>query len=286
MEKKVFSIMLIAVLLFSSIVACADSVGNEVVVSIGKNLNEEQKKDVFNYFGVDENVKLVEVTNQEERQYLGKYIDEKLLGTRALSCACVEKTGEGQGITVETRNITWVTEDMYRNALITAGVKDAKVKVTSPVNVSGTAALTGIIKAFEDMTGEEVTQLEKDVASEEIAKTAQLGDEIGKEEASELINDVKAYVVANDIKSEKDIRKAIEDISEKLGIELTEEQIEEIISLMKRISKLDLNLDEIKTQLKDISGKLDDIIGQNEEVKSFLGKILDAITNFFKKMFS
>lgn len=286
MLKRIISSMLMVVILFSSVMVFSDSITNEVVVSIGKNLNEEQRREVLNYFNVDENTRIVEVTNQEEREYLGKHIDEKLLGTRALSCAYVEKIDEGQGITVETNNISWVTEDMYRNALITAGVKDANVKVTSPIKVSGTAALTGIIKAFEGITGEAVTEEEKEVASEEIAKTAMLGDEIGKEKATELVNNVKTYIVANNIKDEKGIRDAIEDMSKELRIELTDKQIEEILSLMKRISELDLNLDDIKTQLKDISGKLDNIIGQNEEVKSFLVRILDAIVDFFKNLFN
>lgn len=286
MLKRIISSMLMVVILFSSVMVFSDSITNEVVVSIGKNLNEEQRREVLNYFNVDENTRIVEVTNQEEREYLGKHIDEKLLGTRALSCAYVEKIDEGEGITVETNNISWVTEDMYRNALITAGVKDANVKVTSPIKVSGTAALTGIIKAFEGITGEAVTEEEKEVASEEIAKTAMLGDEIGKEKATELVNNVKTYIVANNIKDEKGIRDAIEDMSKELRIELTDKQIEEILSLMKRISELDLNLDDIKTQLKDISGKLDNIIGQNEEVKSFLVRILDAIVDFFKNLFN
>src|SRR5699024_7029032 len=217
MLKRIISSMLMVVILFSSVMVFSDSITNEVVVSIGKNLNEEQRREVLNYFNVDENTRIVEVTNQEEREYLGKHIDEKLLGTRALSCAYVEKIDEGEGITVETNNISWVTEDMYRNALITAGVKDANVKVTSPIKVSGTAALTGIIKAFEGITGEAVTEEEKEVASEEIAKTAMLGDEIGNENATELINNVKAYVVANNIKDEKGMRETIEDMAQEYG---------------------------------------------------------------------
>lgn len=285
MLRRITSSLLIVVLLLSSVIVFADSITNEVVVSIGKNLTQAQRQEVLNHFGVDENTRIVEVTNQEEREYLGKHIDESLLGTKALSCAYVEKLDKGQGITVQTNNISWVTEDMYRNALITAGVKDANVKVTSPINVSGTAALTGIIKAFEGITGEVVTEEEKEVASEEIAKTAMLGDEIGNENATELINNVKAYVVANNIKDEKGIRETIEDMAQESGIKLTDKQIEEILSLMKHISELDLNLDDIKTQLKDISGKLDNIIGQSEEAKSFISKIFDAIADFFKGLF-
>src|SRR5699024_104410 len=241
-----------------SSLAIADAeMGRNVVVSLGKNLTNEQRSSMLNYFGVSNDVDIVEVTNAEEREYLGKYIDDKLLGTRSLSCAYVEKLDEGSGISVDTHNISWVTKDMYENALITAGIKDAKVVVASPINVSGTAALTGIIKAFEDITGEDISKKEKEVASEEIAKTAMLGNEIGKDEASELIENVKVDVVANNKKSKKDIKEAVESAADELQIQLTEEQINEIVDLMRKISKLDLNLDDIKTQLKDISGKIE-----------------------------
>lgn len=74
-------------------------------------------------------------------------------------------------------------------------------------------------------------------------------------------------------------------MSNELGIELTKEQMNEIISLMKGISKLNLDIDEIKGQLQDISGKIDKITEQNIEIRSLLERILDAITNFFGKFF-
>lgn len=284
MKTKIVSIILISILIFSSIVL-ADAETHQIVVSLGKNLTQEQRKQMLDQFGVDESVKIIEVTNEEEREYLGEYIDEKIIGTRAISCVYVEKLPEGEGITVESNNITWVTNDMYRNALVTAGVKDAKIKVSSPFPVSGTAALTGILKAFEDLTGKEITEIEKKVASEEIAKTAQLGNEIGREEAEELISSIKIYIVNNNIKSKRSIREVTEEIAEELGIELTEEQIDEIVSLMKRISKLDLDVDEIKEQLKDLSGKIDEVLEQNIEIRSFLERILDAIVGFFNRLF-
>jgi len=162
MKKKILSMILIFIFAFSSI-ALADAEIHEAVISLGKNLSEEQRKQMLYLFGADENTKIIEVTNEEEREYLGKHIDEKLLGTRAISSAYVEKLPEGEGITVESKNITWVTNDMYRNAIVTAGIKDAKIIVAAPFEVSGTAALTGIMKAFEDLTGEEIT--EKNVRS-------------------------------------------------------------------------------------------------------------------------
>ncbi len=284
MKNRVLSLLLISIFIFSSI-ALADAETNQIVVSLGKDLTSEQRKQMLNQFGVDESVKIIEVTNEEEREYLGEYIDEKLIGTRAISSVYVEKLPEGEGISVESNNITWVTNDMYRNALVTAGIKDAKIKVSSPFQVSGTAALTGIIKAFEDITGEEITEIEKKIASEEIAKTATLGNEIGQEKAEELISSIKIYIINNDIKSKGSIKKVTEEIAEDLGIELTKDQIDEIVSLMKGISKLNLDIDQIKDQLKDISGKIDKIAEQNIEIRSFLQRILDTIINFFNQLF-
>ena len=284
MKNKILSIALICVFVFSSVVF-ADAETHDIVVSLGKNLSSEQRKEMLNLFGVDENAKIIEVTNEEEREYLGEFIDEKLLGTRAISSVYVEKLPEGEGIIVDSRNITWVTNDMYRNALVTAGIKDAKIVVAAPFQVSGTAALTGIMKAFEDLTGKEITEVEKKIASEEIAKTATLGSEIGQEKAEELITNIKMYVVKNDVKRKGSIKKVVEEMADNLGIELTKEQINEIVSLMKGISKLNLDIDEIKAQLQDISGKIDKITQQNIEIRSLLERILDAITNFFSKFF-
>ncbi len=50
---------------------------------------------------------------------------------------------------------------------------------------------------------------------------------------------------------------------------MTKDQIDEIVSLMKGISKLNLDIDQIKDQLKDISGKIDKIAEQNIEIRSF-----------------
>lgn len=284
MRNRVLSLLLISIFIFSSI-ALADAETNQIVVSLGKNLTSEQRKQMLDQFQVDESVKIIEVTNEEEREYLGEFIDEKLLGTRAISSVYVEKLPEGEGILVDSNNITWVTNDMYRNALVTAGIKDAKIKVSSPFQVSGTAALTGVIKAFEDITGEEITEIEKKIASEEIAKTATLGNEIGQEEAEELINSIKIYIVNNNIKSKGSIKKVTEEIAEDFGIELTKDQIDEIVSLMKGISKLNLDINQIKDQLKDISGKIDRIADQNIEIRSVLQRILDAIVDFFSQLF-
>lgn len=287
--KRIVSLMLVAVFIVSSLgigsVALADSAEDDRIVVLGKNLNQAQRQQMLNELGVSGEVKIIEVTNEEERKYLGKFIDSKQLGTRAISSAYIERLREGEGLKVESNNITWVTNDMYRNALVTAGVTDAKVKISSPVQVSGTAALTGIIKAFEDMSGEVISEVEKEVASEEIAKTATLGNEIGQKEAEDLVSSVKMYVVQNKIKGKENIEDATDKMADELNIVLTPEQKEQIVSLMDKISNMDLNIDNIKSQIGDIASKLEKLVNENEEVKNILQRILESISNFFSRIF-
>jgi uncharacterized protein YpuA (DUF1002 family) len=280
--KKTLSLIIALMLCISSAVYADDS---DKVVTLGHDLTESERQQMLDLFNVQGDVKIIEVTNEEEWEYFGDFLDESLIGYNAISSVYVEKLPEGEGLSVETYNIFYVTEDMYKNALITAGVEDARIIVASPKKASGTAALTGILKAFENATGDDITEEEKRTASEEIAKTAKLGEIIGKDKAQELIRNVKIYIINNNIKDKDSIKKVIEKTSKDLSIELSDEQIEEIISLMQKISKLDLDIDEIKEQLKDIQGKIDEIINQNIEVKSLLQRIIDAIISFLKRIF-
>ncbi|WP_176718876.1 DUF1002 domain-containing protein [Caloranaerobacter ferrireducens] len=273
---------IVIVLFLVFISSAAHTQDFDVVVSIGEDLTEKQKNEILELFNVKDNVKIIKVTNSEERKYLGKYIDEKLIGTKAISSAYVKKLSNNEGISVETYNITWVSKEMYMNALVTAGIKDAKVKVAAPYEVSGTAALTGIIKAFENATGNKIGEREKEVANEEIAKTGELGQKIGKKQASQLIKEIKEEVVAKDLKEEDKIRKIVIKVSNELNIKLEKEEIDEIVKLMKDISELNLNLKEIKKQLKGISDKLNELSKENQEIKSLLERILE----FLRKLFS
>ena len=76
----------------------------------------------------------------------------------------IEEADAGSGIEVETHNISFCSKEMYTNALVTAGISDAKVTVAGPFPISGTAALVGAMKAYGEMTGEGVDEASSDAA--------------------------------------------------------------------------------------------------------------------------
>src|SRR5699024_3145230 len=88
--------------------------------------------------------------------------------SRMFSSVKITHKDEGHGIVVNiitADNITQVTSEMYRNALLTAGIEHALVEVASPVQVTGTSALSGIYKAY-DAAGVELEQGRMEVADE------------------------------------------------------------------------------------------------------------------------
>lgn len=287
---KISLIVALLLLMVLSGTVSADSVR---VISYGADLTEDQRTKVYQIFGLKEeeeqNIAVTEVNNKEERKYLEGLVESEIIGEKAISCAYVELLGEGAGIRVETKNITWVSPEMYASALTTAQVKDAKIFAAAPFPVSGTAALTGIFKAFEAATGKTLDKEAKDVANEEMVRTGEIGKNIdNNQKAADLIMRIKEEIVKRDLSDPEEIRQVIINISQELNITLTEEQVEQLISLMQKIKNLNLDVSEINNQLKEIRSKLDDLAVKGAGIQGLLQRILDFFTqiiNSIKSLF-
>ena len=264
--------------------AYADS---EQYLILGENLSDSEKATVLDLLGVDniEHYNVAYITNAEEYEHLGDYLSSDIIGSRALSSALLTKEKEGHGISIETFNITYCTKEMYQNALITAGVKDISVKIAGPFKISGTAALVATIKSYEIMTGKTLDPDAIDAANNEIVVTQDLGNDIGAEKAAELIAALKQEIAKmGDNYTKEDILKILEDLCAKLEITLTEENKQDILALMDKLSKIDIDEEALKEQAKEIYGKVKDYVIKLEEQGVF-EKIWDAIVTFFKSIF-
>ena len=125
---------------------------------------------------------------------------------------------------------------MYKNALITAGIEDARIIVASPFEVSGTAALVGITKGVEELMGEEIDEKVKDIANQEMVLMGELKDKIGEEKAINLIITIKKETLKKGYKYSGEMDRAVRDIAEEL--ELNEEDMEMIINFLMNLSHL------------------------------------------------
>ncbi|WP_280768464.1 DUF1002 domain-containing protein [Salipaludibacillus daqingensis] len=280
--KKRYKIMIstLAVWMLFVSVSFADAAPGDEIVTLGEDLSPQQKEELLNEMGVSEDdVLIVTVSNEEEHQYLGDHISASVIGSNALSSSKITLLEEGEGMDVETNRINWVSEGMYANALITAGVKDADIYVTAPFDVSGTGALTGLIKAYETSMDEVIPEDQKEVANEELVKTAELGDEYGVEDATELMARIKEALSEEDIETEEDMRNLIQRIADELGMNLTDEELNGLVSLFERMKNLNIDWDQVQNQINSIRDNIGDFLS-SDEGQSFIQSILDFFSEF------
>ncbi|WP_373459021.1 DUF1002 domain-containing protein [Peribacillus sp. V2I11] len=267
--------------------AFADAAVGEMTVTLGENLTNEQKNMILSEMKAPNDVEVLTVTNAEEHEYLGDYIASRLIGTKAISSSAITLEEKGTGLKLESKNINWVSDEMYINALATAGVKDATVYVTAPIPVSGTAALTGVIKAYEISADKKIPEDVKQAANEEMVKTAKLGDEIGTEEASALVTKIKEEMAANPPANTEEVREVVESSAKDLGIALNDDQVQSLIDLFNKLKELDIDWNAVGDQLTAAKDKLSNFL-ESEEGQSFLDKLkevfsslIDAIKSLF-----
>ena len=270
-----------------------DAVIDKPYVALGADLKESERAKVLELLGVTEaelkDYDVVTITNEDEHKYLDSYLDAGVIGTRALSSVMVVGKEAGNGINVNTNNISYCTSGMYRNALITAGVEDADITVAVPFSISGTAALVGAIKAYETMTGEEVPEVNLDAANNELVITGEIVESVGDpEKVEQLMALVKQEVAEGAVSGSEDIKNLVKQAADELEIRLSDEDRDKITGLMDKIDGLDLNVDAIKEQAKDLYHKLEnlDFNFDAESVGNFFTRIIDAIVGFFQDLFS
>ncbi|WP_042458028.1 DUF1002 domain-containing protein [Neobacillus dielmonensis] len=285
--KKIGILLLAAVLFISPIRTLADMAEGDMIVTLGENLTEEQKVKLLDEMDAPSDVQIVTVSNQEEHQYLGNYIAKSLIGTKAISSSAITIAPSGSGVSVKTKNISWVTDEMYINALITAGVKDANIYITAPFSVSGTAALTGIIKAYEISADKTIPEEVKQAANEEMVETAKLGDSIGKENAAALIAKIKEEIAKNKPENDEELKNIIEQAAKELNVTLTDDQIKSLIDLFNKLKNLNIDWNQVGDQLNKAKDKITKFL-QSEEGQGFLEKLkqffislIDAIKAIF-----
>lgn len=277
--KRFFSLLLAAVLLVSASAAVWADGDSRVV--LGADLTEEQIATVYRLFGVERgSVEELTVTNAEERSYLKGFVDDKVIGKYAISCVYVELLEEGKGLSVETYNVTWCTSEMYKNALATAGVKDAKIIVAAPFEVSGTAALTGIYKAYEHITGDTLDETAKAVGTQELTITGELAEEIGNLDATEIVTGLKEVLGETVKMSDEEIRREIVRIAGEYNVTLSDRQIQQLIDLCRSLEGLDADslkerVVEAQETIKKIGEAKDKAVGFYEKLSQFFSSASD-----------
>lgn len=147
------------------------------------------------------------------------------------------------------------------------------------------------MKAFEDATGEPLSEDKKELATEELITTGDLGDDIGQDKATGVINDIKTEIIKNGTKDTIQIAETINNITNNYNITLSSEQKKQIEDLMKKIADQNYDYNKIKETLNNVSDIVDKNLsdmGENINNKGFFDTIkgwFSGIGEWFGNLF-
>ena len=263
------------------------------ILALGSDLTNAQEAALRKYFNAPDGTNTIYVTDEVIIKQLG--LDPNDPANYAGGCyssAYVKLLDDNSGINVKATNLTEVTESMLMNALITSGITAADVKVSSPFKVTGTSALSGILAGVEEVGGFEISLKQKETAQKEIETTVEVGDEIGSEEASTIINDIKTEVIKEQPKTEEEIKKIVENITNQYNVNISINAKDSIVNLMSHVNDLGLDYSELKSSLKEASNKLSNNLkelgiklkeeGFFEKIKNWFVDLWDKFINLFR----
>ena len=192
------------------------------VVTLGADLTPEQRQNILDFFNVSESeVVVITVTNADERRLLeGQYSSDEI-GTRTFSCAYVNPTNSG-GINVKTANLNVVESGRIASVLSTSGVVNCEVLASAPFMVSGTGAFAGVMMAYETASGTTLDQNKVDLAIVESQTTSQLGDVVGQDGATLVVNDIKIQIIRDGVQGENQVATVVDNTLDNLNSQITQ----------------------------------------------------------------
>lgn len=246
------------------------------VVTLGQDLSKEQQDKIMKYFGANyDEVELLYINNQQEREALGSYIPLSQIGTHTYSCAMVKPTSSG-GIQVKTANLNYVTCNMIASTLTTSGVTNCQVLAAAPFEVSGTGALTGITLAYEKATDTTLDPVKKDLANQEMVVTGGIAEELGQSAATAVVNETKENVIEGNVTEIGDINNIVNNVTNEYNVEMSEEDKQKLAELMQKIAEQDYDIAQIKANLDKVQANVIDDTSASEDKKKEVVKQAEA----------
>lgn len=163
---------------------------NQSEIALGSSLSQSQRDEVLSYFGELGNDNFITIDGNKVNEHLNNGSDNSV---GIFSSAKVEFKNSGYGVhvyIVTPENITKVSENMYRNAAIVAGVNNVDIQIAAPQAVTGEGALAGVYEIFAQhgmvldssaiQLGEKQVQLEQFLAENTSLSTSQISKLITK----------------------------------------------------------------------------------------------------------
>ncbi|HII08514.1 MAG TPA: DUF1002 domain-containing protein [Methanosphaera sp.] len=270
-------LLVIAVLVFVPFGWSGQADGANVVVTYGETTynNAEYKNIVDNYFSVN-NAKETVITAGDVNQISSGISNRNYNSNQIFSCAMVDLSSKNNiRIDVDSSKITLVTPSMYKSALDSAGISRGYVKITSPVAATGESALAGVMKSYEESTGNVIPQEVKDAANNEIYTETEIVENTGAsaDDVAKIMTEVKEQVASQNTTDRQTIINIVNNVVNNYNINITENDINNIVDSVQKTQA-------VKDQAIQYENQIVNFVNSSEGQS-----IVDSIMNFINSLF-
>ena len=284
MKKLIVGILLI--LMIASPIYGAS--GFAITFGETTNANPQLKTSILNYFQsqTDKNISNAStsvVTAAEVNQIAKNITGRNYNSNQIFSCAMVDLSyNQGIKINVDKNKIAIVSPKMYANALESSGIQNGYVVVTSPVQSSGEAALTGILKTYEVAVDAPIPQDAKNAATQELNTEAKIANQTGQnpDKVADLFEQIKNEAKKQNLQDPNQIKTIVISNANNIGISLNDSQSQQIANTISNSQK-------VQGELKDFKQKLQNATDQASQYQGILNQILgyfQSALNYMKSL--
>ena len=230
-------LILIAAMLFGTVLNIGRAADSRTLISIGESNNQDERAELLNYFGNPKDAEVDVITVADTQAAMKDIVPGGVTGS-AYSAAALTCLPLGDGIQVETINITEITPAMFAIALVTAGVGDANLIVAAPSDApaGGLTALAGIFKSWDKVSCEssQTTKARQELALRELALTTEISTSVGQSTsyAGSFVIDAQRAIVLGGFTSSDDISAAIANQEAVYNVSIPAEQRSKLVDFM------------------------------------------------------
>jgi uncharacterized protein YpuA (DUF1002 family) len=278
MKRTVVGVLIFMVLLNSTVFAAETN-----IVSVGADLKKSEVENTLKSINIHEKTPQITITSEEQEKYMNDIVPLDKLKSKSVICTYMSVAGANEGIKVDLENITYVTPEMITEAMTTAGLKDVTVKVVSPYSTSGIFSMAYIVKSYEKLTGIAINDNAKTASNKELVILGDLSHKIGVQKALQFVNETKNNLIKTGDFEKNNISKNVEQQRLRFNIELDETETTNLIDLMSKIGMLNLKLEDISSQQKNIVQYINDF-SHTTINRNIFSMIIDNILIFFKRI--
>lgn len=123
-------------------------------------------------------------------------------------------------------------------------------------------------------------------SNEEMVITAKIGESLGdQQQAAELFARLKAELAKHTGNlTEDELRQIVINVSTQMGLELTDQEIDSVVSILIKIQGLDINWDQALQQISSFKNQVEAFLSDNPEAKSLLEDLVTFVMDMLEKV--